>query len=223
MFRLNFLAPLACWLLAAENSKVWLRVGAALVVIATAQFVISMGWVLTEGKQTLMLLSPIADFAVLVWAVVADRRTESRPVRVTLGQALTSVFCLIGVLFALLIVWIMGGERARVPSSDELLPLPGGLVALQDRDGGCGGNSSTICMRSFEIESADGSSDGRVAEHVAQHLNETRGWELRYSESSRGWTTCREEGWPLDRHTLCVSVSSREGKVLVYFESSADN
>ncbi|WP_433665003.1 hypothetical protein ACQPW1_24190 [Nocardia sp. CA-128927] len=223
MLRLLFLVPLACWLLAAENSKVWLRVGAVLAAIATARFVISMGWVLTEGKQSLMLLSTTADFAVLVWVVLANRRTEGRPVRVKLGQVLTSVFCMISVLFALLIVLIMGGERARVPSSDELLPLPGGLVALADRDSGCGGNSSTICLRAFEIESADGSSDVRVAEHVAQHLNETRGWKLRYSESSRGWTMCREEGWPLERHTLCVSVSSREGKVLVYFESSAHN
>ncbi|MFD6160605.1 hypothetical protein ACFWF7_31505 [Nocardia sp. NPDC060256] len=218
-----FLAPLACWLLAAENSKVWRRVGAALAAIATAQVVIGMGWALTEGTQTLMMLSTFADAAIVVWGVVADRRTEDRPVRVRLGRVLASGFCTISVLFVLLFVWIMGGERARVPSSGELLPLPGGLVALENRDRGCAGNSSTICMRVFDIASTDGSSDVRVAEHVARHLNEARGWELRYSESSRDWTMCREAGWPLDRHTLCVSVSSREGKVLVYFESSADN
>jgi hypothetical protein len=100
-----------------------------------------------------------------------------------------------------------------LPSADELLPVPGQLRAtVEDPEGlPCG---SGVCGRFIIVTGGQGQSERDVYEQTRQHLV-SRGWNLDHG----GWA-CRPTGWLLDRRTICVSVSMRDGAVHVSFEGA---
>ncbi|WP_431971805.1 hypothetical protein [Nocardia sp. bgisy134] len=223
MIRAVFVIPLLCWLLAARTPRSRKRVGVILAVIAAAEFAVSLGWVLPAGTITVMVLLVTLNVAVAVWGFVSDRaETAELSVLNRIGRTLVIGYCVLSVLCTALTVGVMKGQRASVPSNDALLPLPEGLTVLANTDRGCGGNSSTICMRAFEIGTAGTVPAEEVSDRVRSHLGWRHGWSL-YHGRDGGWSGCRDEGWVFDRNNVCVSVFDRPGRTVVWFESVAYN
>ncbi|WP_431957878.1 hypothetical protein [Nocardia lijiangensis] len=218
-----FLVPLLCWLFAARTPRSRIRVGAVLAVIAAAEFAVVFRWVLPAGTVTAMVVLMVLNTAVAVWGLVSDRSDDADFSMLNrAGRVLVVGYCVVSLLVTAAVVGVMKGQRASVPPSEALLPLPDGLVVLANGDRGCGGNSSTICLRAFEIGTAGAVPAEEVSDHVRRHLETVHAWSL-YRSRAGDWSGCRDEGWVFDRNSLCVSVFDRPGRTLVWFESAADN
>ncbi|MET8779200.1 hypothetical protein ABZV58_29720 [Nocardia sp. NPDC004654] len=223
MIRALFLVPLLCWPIAAATPRIRVRVGVVLGAIAVAEMLVSLGWVLRSGTMTVMVLLVVLNCVAVVWGLMSDRAQDAEnPAVRRIGRKLVIWYCVLSVLGALAVVGVMKGQRASVPPSDALLPLPEGLVLLENQDRGCGGNSSTICLRAFEIGSSGNVSAEDVSDRVRRHLESAHNWSL-YRGRGGDWSGCRDEGWVLDRNNRCVSVFDRSGHTVVWFESVAYN
>ncbi|MEV4627824.1 hypothetical protein AB0J90_16205 [Micromonospora sp. NPDC049523] len=203
--------PALAWLLGARTRRVGWIVGLALV-----------GWLATlillvavfprAGAEAVLGSLLGAALIVAVGHAVEDRRVGgTTPVRGA-GLRRFSMASAIGVTGVCAPLVILGlNTDPFIPSADELLPVPAGLVASVDRTDGtsCG---SGVCDVSVSVRSGSGQPVGEVQRLVRDHLS-ARGWRL--DDDGR---SCRPAGWLLDRRTTCVDVRQNAALVRVTIE-----
>ncbi|MFE3098674.1 hypothetical protein [Nocardia tengchongensis] len=220
-------APLTWWLLGARKRRVGLIVGSVLAVLGVTCFAVGAGWILESERITMLAALVLTMSAVLITGFVVDHRADGGgglSVRSRAGMILGGATILVTTFFGGMLLLATNGQRASVPPDSELLPLPAGLVVLDNQSQRCGGNSSTVCGRIFEVGSTGISGSGSAAALV-EHLGQSHGWPDAIPDRTPGsqWERCRHAGWGFDRHLLCVSVKDNGTTATVWFESSADN
>ncbi|WP_157514063.1 hypothetical protein [Nocardia concava] len=220
------LAPLVLWLVGARTARVRLAVGVLLALSGVALVAVGRGWILGTEQTTVEAGLIVVIGVMLICGLVLDHRAAGpgpSPVRTRIAVILCGAYVLTTVVFGGIAILAAHGQRASVPSSSELLPLPAGLVVVDNHSQGCG-TSPTICGRIFEIGSANGN-DGGVAATLIRHLGQEHGWPEKGSDPDPHaiWNQCREAGWGFDRHQLCVAVQDHGTTATVWFETKADN
>ncbi|MBE1488223.1 hypothetical protein [Plantactinospora soyae] len=199
------------WWLVARTRRVGWTVGLALVGWAAVAAVVVTAFPRARADVIVGYL-PVAVAIIGVGRAVENRRL-GRAERdrgswlYRLAIVLTSFVACVCAPFSF---YAFNGEP-YLPSADELLPVPAGLTATVEEPAGppCG---SGACGRFITVTGRPGQSTGDVYEQIRQHLI-SRGWDL-----GHGGQSCRPTGWLLDQHSMCVSLSIREGGVRVSFE-----
>lgn len=207
-----FMTPaLLCWFLVARVPAVRWAVAEILVLIALAVAGLTAGWIQTRARLELIVAAvPVAALVIGVGLLLQWRRPPDGPslpgVRTGAGAAFLGAF---GGFVAFCCVPGLDGDGPFRPSDREFLPLPAGLVVVEDKDFGCGVG---VCVRRFTVGSTDGASGAEIAAAVRWHLAERHGW--------ADGDGCRPHGWLLDRSQLCVSVGTGADRVVVLLEGA---
>ncbi|MGW2663691.1 hypothetical protein ACWCW7_22235 [Nocardia tengchongensis] len=137
-----------------------------LAVLGVMCFAVGAGWILESERITMLAALVLTMSAVLITGFVVDHRAAGRgrlPVRGRAAVILAGAAILVTTFFGGMLILAMNGQRASVPSVSELRPLPAGLVVLDNHSQGCGGNSSTVCGRIFEVGSTGIAGSGSAA------------------------------------------------------------
>ena len=215
--------PLACWGLAVRTAWTGWAVAVVLAFCAVSEIVLSKGWVLGGERFTLVVAFALTATVILAAGLVAEGRQlgglRRAGARVWVGVA-ASVAC-ITVSLGLITLFVLGvllyGSPASVPSAAGVLPLPARLAVAGNRDQGCGGGSQTSCTRQVVVQGPAGLPGSQVARQVLGQLTHAYGWHL--TPDARGfWEGCRAEGWLLDRHQVCASITAgqQEATISIY-------
>ncbi|MFJ1758179.1 hypothetical protein [Kitasatospora sp. NPDC088134] len=213
------IVPSVCWLLTAPPGRVRPVVAAVLAAAAAVAYGSELG-VLPDGVHWTALVAAGGTAVVtlllglvLVWPVHRGEHGERR-----LTGAALSITCVL----VLGVVTLFGGgllsafgAPLRVPAAAEVAPLPDGLRITADRDTGCGGGSTTYCIRELTV---DGPPD--TADRLRTHLTAT-GWPL--TQDSGGWNACRRTGALLDVRTVCLDLATTASGTAVTLTLSSDD
>jgi hypothetical protein len=192
--------PLLAWPLV---GRTW-RTGVAVEVLIAAYLVfvvaVGLGAIHTRARME-VLISYAPATATLIWLgwIVERRRLgpgrTSR--RVSTGAVLTGLHVAVAINCCIPSAFLASSDPF-VPRSNEVLPLPTGMVVVSDDDTDCG---SGMCTRTVTITSRDQRPADLLYQQVVTHLHREHGWHL----ATHG-AGCRPAGWLLDRTTLCVAV-----------------
>ncbi|APA99389.1 hypothetical protein [Nocardia seriolae] len=198
-----FFVPVACWLLAARDMRLRIRLGMLLFAIACLQVAVVVGWALADEPVT--ATAGLAMVAVVVSLCGWIFDAPGRSVRSTIGVTLSMVWSVLTTLVVLAVAALSGVGLLGVdyPKDDVLGSLSPGLVVLSTRTSVCWGSTQTYCYRRFVIGGSASIRDADVLTHVLDHLR-GQGWSLDYDEGFQWWKGCRSTGWWLDRLHTCV-------------------
>ena len=213
MIVLVLVLPLTCWGLAARTARTGWSVAIVLAFCAVAEIVLAKGWLLAGERFTLVAGFALVAAVVLATGIAAERRQPGglrrAGARIVAGVAL-SVACiavsLSGIAVFVLAV-LLYGSPASVPSVAGVLPPPAGLAVTGNRNQGCSAGSQTYCTRQIMIQGPAGLPGPQAAQRILSQLRRGYGWHLN-SGGPRYWDGCRAEGWLLDRHQVCVSITA---------------
>ncbi|GAB0107244.1 hypothetical protein JMUB6875_62380 [Nocardia sp. JMUB6875] len=226
MIWLISLAPLVLWFVGARTRRARLAVGVLLALSGAALLAVGRGWMLETEQTTAEALLIVVIAVVLIRGLVVDHRAagpDPSPVRTRIAVILSGAYVLATVFFDGMAILSMNGQRASVPSSSELLPLPAGLVIKDEHSQGCSA-SPRICGRIFEIGGTAGENT-EVSATLIRHLAQAHGWPEKAidPDPNATWNHCRDAGWGFDRHQLCVAVQDHGSTATVWFETSVDD
>lgn len=208
---LLLLIPISSWALTARRTWIGWVVGSLVAVAAVAELALAMPWIAVEERYTLVVAVAFATaLALLVVALVELRR----PIRARQGFGL--LLAVVYGIVALGMGFMLGfaTEPDFRPSAGEVLPLPTGLAVVDNRDDGCDHTSlHNDCGREIRVRSTTGLPDSELLQQLRAYLTQQRGWQL--DLTSGDWSGCHEEGRMLDRHEVCVRITSVEGGALM--------
>jgi hypothetical protein len=213
--------------LVARTARIGWTVAALLVACVVAEVSLAEGWLFSDARVTLLVVSALATVIALVAGIVTEghragvRSLRAAGIRGVLGLCLSVLYCTIGLSVVLLVIFLvsMNGPPASTPSAAGVLPLPTALAVAADVDEGCGSGSQTICSRQIQVRSTTHQTEEEVAQQLRDHLARVDGLQLT-QDASGGWGDCRAQGWLLDRHQVCVDIQNDHGQVVVLLESS---
>jgi len=206
-------APLVCWAMLARVPTIRWGIGLVLALFIAGMVGLSAGWIDTRAKVELLIgFAPASAAVVGVGLLLQRKRVRDLPPLHPYRRA-GKVLLLSYLAFALLCCTPMTIGMANdpyTPSDAELLPLPSGLVVVEDKELGCG---SGVCSRSFTIGSSDGATADEIAAAIRNHLAVSHGWEtVRHPAAPTAGSSivpsCAS-WWPLDliaRSTSCSKV-----------------
>jgi hypothetical protein len=210
-------APLVCWAMLARVPAIRWGIGLVLALFIAGIVGLSAGWIDTRARLELFVgFAPASAAVVGVGLLLQRKRVRELPPlhpHRRAGRVLLLSYLALMVLCCTPVAIRMENEP-YTPSDGELLPLPSGLVVVEDKELGCG---SGVCSRSFTIGSSDGASPEQIAAVVRSHLAVSHGWE----DSPK---PCRPNGWLIDRSELCVLVAvGPDRQVHVLFEGARES
>jgi hypothetical protein len=208
--------PFACWFMLARVPAIRWGVCLVLLLLVAPTVGLYVGWIDTRAQVELILGYAPASAAIIGVGMLLQRKHARdlpplRPHR-TKGKVLLLIYVSFMVLCCSPVA-VRAVNEPFTPPDSELIPLPSGLVLIDDQDLGCG---SGDCSRSFSIGSTDGASTNEIVAAVWKHLEVNHGW----ADST---TACRPQGWLLDHSELCVEVDIGPSRqVHVLFDGARD-
>lgn len=217
--------PLACWGLAARTARTGWIVAVVLAFCAVSEIVLSKGWLLAGERFTLVVAFALVAAVALATGIAADRRQPGglwrAGARVVAGVAV-SVACItasLGGITVFVLAVLAYGSPASVPPAAGVLPLPARLAVTSNRAQGCSAGSQTYCTRQIVVQGPAGLPGSQVARRVLSQLTRAYGWHLT-SGGPGYWDGCRTEGWLLDAHQVCASITGSQHEATISIQTS---
>jgi len=212
--------PVACWWILSRARVSGAIVGLFLTTVSLAVICLVTGWVyLPTRVDLIMAYGPVAAGVIGLGLLLQRRRLGApaapagRPrvrvaARVVLWAYLGAVLLCCAPAVGLLVSW-----EPFVPADRDVLPRPAGLTVVSNQDDGCG---SGTCGRTITVGTSTGLTANQIRQGLREHLTDAHGWQLGPQDSA-----CRQQGWLIDRTTLCVSLfTDSEGHVTVELSGS---
>ena len=192
--------PLVLWLFVAPAPR--LRLVVAALLLAVGALAVLLGHLLPRGRYELTLGAAVLATGIVLAGLSRDpRRPRSRKVAAILPVGLAVLAC------------GAGGALLRPepfhPPVRHILPLPGGLTVIEERETECGPGS---CATYVDIAGRPGQGREDLAAELRNHL------------AAKGLPAggCEPYGWVLDRRPLCTGVYGASANVGISLEGGRD-
>ena len=209
-------APLIVWCMTVRTHRVGWAIGALLVLLGAAKLGLSNRLVEVErGRSDLIVLALLLPVLVVPagWLLerrLAGPRTVVDPLEDRRGAGIAGLVGYALAACAVSVFMYTSGDKAGIPSTAQLLPLPAGLTVVDRSSGGCGSDS---CSSGITVTGDPGLTQNQIVQRLGQYLERQHGWHL----NSKG-QDCRSAGWVIDRTQLCVWVGSTPGSGHAFVE-----